>query len=250
MALPNSREEFKKRCLYNLGDPVISINVDDDQVENRIDEALDFWRNFNHDAVQKVPFKHQITANNITDKYIAVNNDVIAIERILPMVGSSGITSGSSLFDLQYQIRLNDYLTYKVTNPVDIYIMQTNLDLIDQVFNGEAPVQFNRHMNRIYPYWDWANDVSEGDWIIIECLIALDGDTFTDIWTDRILTKYATALIKLQWGNNLKKFSGTKLLGGVTMDGQQMYNEAIEEIDKIEKEMRETYEEPPHFICG
>lgn len=250
MALPTTRAEFKSYCLKRLGEPVIEINVDDDQVEDRIDEALDYWRTFHHDAIQKIPLKHQITANNITNQYIDMNPDVIAVNRIYSTQTSSVGGSQSSLFDLQYQMRLNDYLSFRVTSPVDMFLINRHFTLIDDIFSGEAPIEFNRKMNRIYPYWDWNRDVTAGDWIIIECSVQLDPDEYGLVWSDRMLIRYATALIKMQWGNNLKKYEGTRLLGGITMNGQQIYSEAVEEIKEIEEKIREEFEEPPIFITG
>lgn len=250
MAPPRSRPEFTLYCRRALGEPVISLNIDDDQIEDRIDEALDFWRNFNHDAVQIVPFKHQITANNITNQYIEVNPNMISVEYIYPIGGEQSGGTASSLFSYEYQVRLSDYLQFGyVSNIADYYFTKLNIAQNDEIYTGQQPIQFNRHMDRIYPYWDW-EQISEGQWIIIQCMIALDGETYTDIWTDRILQKYAIALMKRQWGTNLSKFAGTTLLGGVTFNGPEMYSQAMEEIKQIEEEMRNTYEEPPRFITG
>lgn len=248
MAVPANREQFKDYCLRKLGQPVIEINVDNDQVEDRIDEALSYWRDFHHDAVQRTYMQHQLTSTDIANQYITANNDVMGVSRIFPANGSSG-AGRINMFDLRYQIRLNDFISYRATEHLDFYLINRYLTDIDRFFVGETPIEFNRHMNRIHLYWDWENDAVAGEYIIIECTVALDEDTFTDIWSDRSLQRYATALIKRQWGNNMKKHNVT-LLGGATMNGQQIYDEAEAEIEKLEQSIRDEFEEPPRFFTG
>jgi hypothetical protein len=121
---------------------------------------------------------------------------------------------------------------------------------LDMLFTGETPIRFNRHTDKLFIDWDWANDVQAGEWIIIEGYLIIDPTTYTDVFNDRMLKKLTTAYIKKQWGNNMKKFSGMQLPGGIVMNGQQIYEEAVAEIAELEDKIRDTYEEPPRFIMG
>lgn len=248
--IPNSRETFKEHCLRRLGAPVIHINVDDDQVEDRIDEALNYWQEFHSDATTRIYLQHPVTATDISNKYITANNDVIHVNKVFPATGSSG-GGNINMFDYRYQMRLNDWTTfYSAKENLDYYLIMRQLEQIDMLYQGTPGITWSRHMNRIYIHWEWGVDILEGEYIIIECQVAVDSETFTSIWQDRMLQKYASALIRRQWGMNTKKFSGTQLLGGVEIAGQQIYDEAVQEIQELELKIREEFEEPPIFITG
>lgn len=249
MATPVNREQFKDYCLRKLGQPLIQINIDDDQVEDRIDEALDYWRNYHHDATRNIHMSYAIQEGDKANTYISLDDSIIAVKKILP-IGTSMVGSASSLFDLQFQIRQNDLLTYKVIDPYDMMLLNQHLGLVDQIFKGDVPFDYNKNTNRLYLYWNWNSDAVTGHYIIIEAMKILDGDEFPDIWKDRMLTRYATALIKKQWGNNMKKFRGVRMLGGIEMTGQEIYDEAVEEIKEIEQEIRDGFEEFPAILCG
>jgi hypothetical protein len=247
MSVPATREQFKDYCLRALGHPVINIEVDDDQVEDRIDEALQYFQDFHFDAVEHTYLKHQITASDISNNYITVVENVIGINRIFPL---SGGTNSVNMFDLQYQMRLNDMQTFTNTSMVNYVITNQHLRMIDMLFNGEIPIRFNRHTDRLYLDWNWTEDAVEGKWIIIDCYTIADPASFSDVWNDRMLKKYCTALIKRQWGNSLKKYDKMQLPGGVMMNGQQIFEEAEKEIADIEDYIRNTYEAPPMFLVG
>lgn len=247
MAIPTTREQLKDWCLRQLGFPVIEINIDDDQIDDRIDEALQYFQNFHFDGVERVYLKHQITADDVTNKYIPLTDSIIGVIRIFPYSASNTTVN---MFDYQYQIRLNDLYMLTSTSMVNYVLMQQHLRMLDMLLNGEAPIRFNRHTNRLYIDWDWATDAVVGQWVIVEAYAILNPDTYTDVYNDRMLKKYATALIKRQWGNHLKKYGGMQLPGGITMNGQQIYDEAIAEIKEIEDYIRDTYEQPPMFIMG
>jgi hypothetical protein len=247
MAIPANREQLKDWCLRQLGFPVIEINVDDDQVDDRIDEAFQYFQDFHFDGVERLYLKHQITAENVTNKYIPLTDNIIGVLRIFPF---SAANTALNMFDYQYQIRLNDLYMLTSTSMVNYVLMQQHLRMLDMLLNGEAPIRFNRHTNRLYIDWDWATDAVVGQWIIVECYAILDPSTYTDVYNDRMLKKYATALIKRQWGNNLKKYQGMALPGGITMNGQQIFDEAEKEIADIEDYIRNTYEAPPVFLVG
>jgi hypothetical protein len=247
MASVTSREELRDYCLRRLGAPVIEINVDDDQVEDRIDDAFQFYREYHFDAVEKVYLKHQITAQDLANQYIPVPDAVVGVERILPFTNRS---DGTNIFSIRYQILINDLYSLMSTNLIYYYQVKQELELINQVLVGIKPIRFNRHMNRLYIDQSWPDDVPEGSFIIVECWRILDPDTYRDVYNDMFLKRYCTALIKRQWGENLKKFQGVQLPGGVTINADQIYQDALEEIKQIEAEMQSRFELPVDFFTG
>lgn len=247
MAAVASREQLKEYCLRALGAPVVEINVDEDQVEDRIDEAFQFYREFHYDAIELVYLKHQITANNISNQYIELNDAVVGVNRILPF---SNRTNGMNMFDLRYQILINDLYSLLSTDLIYYTQVKSHLELISQMLIGVKPVQFNRHMNRLYINMDWQADVDPGTFLIVECYRILDPDTYTDVYNDRLLKELATAYIKRQWATNIKKFSGIQLPGGVTLNGDAMYQEAQMEIKEVEQELQNRFELPPDMFVG
>jgi len=243
-----TREEFKQACLRKLGHPVIQINVDDDQVEDRIDEALDFWRQFHYDAVQRTYLKHQITGLDKTNQYITISEDVRGISRIFTPSGMWSSTG--NIFNLNYQLRLNDLWDLSSSSYSYYGITMMHLRALDMMFVGEAPIRFNRHSDRLYIDIDWDTKMLEGYYLIAEAVVHLDPETYTDIWKDTTLLRYTTALIKQQWASNLKKFGGIQLPGGVILNGPEMYMEAAAEIKDLEQEIRSVWEMPPQFLVG
>lgn len=249
MSNPASREELKNWCLMQLGHPVIEVNVDDDQVENCIDEAFQYYREFHYDAVERWYLQHPITQDDIDNRYIPITDNIIGVTRIFPI----GSTNASvNMFDLRYQMRLHDLYDFTSTSYVNYVMTQQHIATLDMLFSGQQPVRFNRHTNRLYIDMDWTQ-YNVGEYIIVEGFIILDPDQFTDVYNDRMLKKLATAYIKRQWGTNMRKFSGMALpgIGGaVKLDGVAMYKEAMEEIAEIEAKIRAEHEEPPQFIVG
>ncbi|MGA1047355.1 MAG: hypothetical protein ACO3UU_05055 [Minisyncoccia bacterium] len=247
MSNPTSRQGLIDYCLRKLGHPVIEINVDDDQLEDRIDEALGFYREFHYDAVELVYLKHQITQADIDNQYLTINDAITGVTKIFPF---SNRTTGINIFDIRYQILINDLYSLMSTDLIYYSQVRQHLELINMMLIGQKPIRFNRHMNRLFIDMDWEEDVDVGDYIVIECYRILDPDTYTDVYNDRILKKYAAALIKRQWGANLKKFSGVQLPGGVQLNGQVIFDEAMQEIKEIEEETRNTYELPVDMFVG
>ena len=248
MASVTNRQELSDYCLRRLGHPVIEINIDDDQLEDRIDDAFQFYREYHYDAIEKVYLKHEMTANNIADGYVTLSDAVVGVERILPF--SSKTTSGMNIFDIRYQILINDLYSIMSTDLIYYQQVKGQLELIQQVLVGTKPVRFNRHMNRCYIDLSWSADVKAGEFLVFECWRILDPNTYNDVYNDMWLKRYATALIKRQWGDNLKKFGGMQLPGGVTLNGQIIFYEALVEIEKIEQEIRNTFELPVDFFTG
>lgn len=247
MSIPATKEELKTWCLRELGFPVIQINVDDDQVDDAIDSALQYYQNYHYDAMERWYLKHQMTSDDITNEYIPITENVFGVTRVFPV---SSTNASVNMFDLRYQLRLHELYDFTSTSYVTYTMTKQHIRTLDLLFSGETPVRFNRHTDRLYIDWDWGRDIQAGEWIIIEGWIIIDPDAYTDVWNDRMLKSLATAHIKKRWGNNMRKFQGVQLLGGITMNGQQIYEEAKTEITELEEKIRREYEEPPQFTVG
>lgn len=245
MSTPETREEFKDWCLRELGHPVININVDDDQVEDRIDEAFQFFRDFHFDGVERWYLPHEVTAEDITNRYISISDNIIGITKIFSL-GSSQVRN---MFDLQYQMRLNDMSLLTTGSIVYFTQMQQHLRLLDMTFNGEQPIRFNRTTGKVYIDMDWSK-ATVGQFIILEGYIIIDPDTYVKLYNDRLLKKLAMLYIKKQWGSNMRKFGGLQLPGGVILNGKEIYDEAVAEIQLLEQQIRDAYEEPPAMMIG
>ena len=247
MAKPTTRDEFKEYCLRKLGKPVLEINVADEQVEDRIDEALAYYHDYHFDGTQKVYLAHSVTAEDKTNKYITIPEAVIGIINIFD-IGDS--YSSNNLFNIRYQIALNDLFAFNYGPFAPYYMALQNVALAEELFVGRQSLRYNRHVNRLYIDMDWSAKVVTGEYIIIEAYQKVDPDTYSDVWNDRWLQRYATAQIKKQWGENLKKFEGLQMPGGLTFNGQKIWDEATDEIQKLEDEMISSYSLPVSDMIG
>lgn len=247
MAKPTTRATLQDYCLRNLGAPVIEINVDEDQLEDRTDEALQFYQEYHSDGVIREYLKHELTANDITNNYITVADSVTNVVRMLKITG----TTGSSLFDMGYHMRLNDiFMLQGLGAQTQEYIQsQQKLSLIDHRLNSEEHIRFSRHMNRVHMDEGYG-DLKAGEFIVLEVMSIIDPGTYADVFNDLYLKKYLTALIKRQWGANLMKFQDFQLPGGITLNGRQIYEDAIEEIQGLEEECRLIWAMPDNFLMG
>ena len=271
MAVPTTKATFKSYCLRALGFGVIDINVSDDQADDRIDEALQYFAQYHYDGIEKMYLKYQITADDVTRAssnattsatdtvdssitatfsegkgFIPMPSSVVSVIQIFPFDDSAT----NNMFDIRYQLRLNDLYDFSSTSIIHYQMTMQQLDFLSHILVGEKPVRFNQHQNRLYVDMDWANDVSVGDYLIIECYRKIDPETYTDIFDDIYLKRYATALIKRQWGANLSKFNGVAMLGGVTMNGEAIYSQAIDEINKLEEQIQLSFETPIDYMVG
>ena len=246
MAKPTSRSEFKENCLRRLGKPVIEINVDDDQVDDRIDEALQYFWDYHFDGAEKVYYKALISQPDKDNRYIQLPDNIIGAINIFP-IGQALNTN--NLFNIRYQIALNDLYTLTSVSMVPYYMAMQHVQFLETMLVGQQPLRYNRHNNKFYVDMDW-NIINVGDYLIIEAYQVLDPDVYTKAWNDRWLLRYAACLIKQQWGNNLKKFQGMKMPGGLTFNGQQIYNEATQEREELEKEMIHSYSLPVTDMIG
>ena len=247
MAKPTTRALLQDYCLRNLGAPVIEINVDEDQVEDRTDDALQFYQEFNSDGIIREYLKHEITATDITNSYITVADSVTSVVRMLKINASSG----SSLFDMGYHMRMNDiFMLQGLGTQLQTYEQaQQKLSLVDHRLNSEEHIRFSRHMNRVHMDEGFGGLIA-GEFIVLEVYSIIDPGTFADVYNDLYLKKYLTALIKRQWGSNMMKFDGFQLPGGITMNGRQMFEDAVEEIAGLEEECRLIWAMPDNFIMG
>lgn len=244
---PETREEFKEFCLRRLGAPVIEINVDDLQVEDSIEVALQTYYDYHFDGTQKVFLAHQVTEEDRQNKYITVPQEIIGIINIFDIGTSFGT---NNLFNLRYQIALNDLYSFSTGPFAPYYMALQNVALAQELFVGKQALRYNRHVNKLFIDMNWEEKVSLGEYIVLEAYEITDPDEYPDVWNDRWLQKYSIAQIKRQWGNNTKKFEGVQMPGGVTFNGQQIYNEAQEEIEKMDEELINSYSLPVNDIVA
>lgn len=238
MANPASRQELKNYCLRRLGEPVVDVNVDDEQVEDRIDDALKFYQDYHYDGTERLYLKHQVTQDDVNNNYIEVNDAIIGVISVFD-IGDA--IQSSNLFNIRYQIHLNDLFDFTSTTYLPYVTAMRHVEQLEEIFVGKKPIRFQRHKNRLHIDMDWDNDVQVGEFIIIHCYRILDPDTYTDVYGDRWLREYSTALIKRQWGENLKKFEGMQLPGGLQFNGQQIWNEGNDEVLRLEQEVTTNY---------
>tara|TARA_Y100000114_G_scaffold71721_1_gene65703 strand:- start:638 stop:1384 length:747 start_codon:yes stop_codon:yes gene_type:complete len=248
MATPTSRQSLKDFALRQLGAPVIDINVDDSQLEDRLDDALQFFYDFHTDGYEKVYLSHAVTADDKTNGYLDISNINDAVTQVVRIFPLSVNTT--NIFDLRYQLALNDFYGLRSGQTMTQYtITQQHISLLQQLLDPEFQFDFTRSTMRLHVHTDWDN-IAVGDFIVFEAYAIIDPETFTKIYNERHLKKYVTALFKKQWGQNLSKFTGIQLPGGVEFNGNEIYSDALQEIEKLEEQMRETYEEPPNFCVG
>jgi len=266
MATPTSRETLIQYSMRQLGAPVVEINVDWEQCEDRLDDALQYFTERHFDGVEKVFFKYQLTADDLINKYIPTENitspnevdgptgkQIVSIVKVMQF----GMFANINMFDVRYQLALSDYFGVNRNLGGNAQMGLAAYDstkryikLIEDMFQPEKTVSFSKVTNRLYLEMQWSTEVKVGDWLVIEAYAALDPQKFTEIFNDRFLKRYVTALIKRQWGANMAKFDGVALPGGVVMRGGQIQAEAVNEIALIEQQMLRDYELPVNFMTG
>jgi hypothetical protein len=244
--VPASREEFTEYCLRKLGKPVIEINVDDDQISDRIDEALRYYWDYHFDGSEKTYYKKIINATDISNRYITMPDNIIGVVNIFDLGSALGL---NNLFNIRYQIALNDLYTLTSVSMVPYYMAMNHVQFLEQMLIGKQPLRYNRHINRLHIDMSW-DQVAPGNYIIVEAYQVVDPDLYTKAWGDRWLARYAECLIKQQWGQNLKKFDGMKMPGGLTFNGQRIYDEATQERAELEREMIYSYSLPATDMIG
>jgi len=260
---PASRQQLKDYALRKLGYPVVEINVDDAQLEDRIDDALQMFSEYHFDGVQRAFYKYQVTDNDITNGYIDADslvkndgafgpelesgNQIVSVLRIFEFSADGS----NNLFSIPYQLALNDI--YGIRSPgslINYTMTQQHLEMIRDYLDPEKMIRFSRVTNRIYIDTNWTEDIPAGTYIVIEAYAALNPNTYTEIYNDILLKKYVTASFKQQWGQNLSKYQNVTLPGGLSYNGADIYSQATQEMDKIEEELSNKYELPPDFMVG
>lgn len=247
MAIPTTKAEFKAYCLRKLGAPVIEINVDDDQVDDRVDEALRYYWDYHFDGSEKIYYKHLVTDQDRENKYITLPENIIGAVRIFPI--ADPIVRSDDLFNIRYQIALNDLYTLTSVSMVPYYMLMEHLSLVSEMLVGQQPIRYSRHKDRLYVDMDWGS-IAQGEYLLVEAYEVIDPDVYTDVWADRWLQNYTTAKIKYQWGSNLTKFTGMSLPGGVQFNGEKILEDARQEIEKMEQEMISSYSLPVSDMIG
>jgi hypothetical protein len=248
MAKPTTRQELADYCLRALGAPVLEINIDEDQIEDRIDEAIQFYQEYHSDAVVRTFYKHQVTPTDYVNNYLTLPDELISVLRVLNL--SSG--DAADMFSVKYQMFLNDlYGLRKPDSLINYEMTKQYMNAIELILTGSTQqIIFTRHMNRLSIQDDWKSYVSIGQYIIIEGYQTINPNDFTEVYNDMLLKKYLTALLKKQWGTNLLKFEGMTLPGGITLNGRAIYEDAIADIEKIETDFDTKYQMPPDFYMG
>jgi hypothetical protein len=279
MAQPSTRQELIDYCKRKLGAPVLEINVADEQIEDLVDDAVQFFQERHFDGVYPTFLKYKITQDDIDrgraqpdssvgittitinhnvglttqfnfyegGNYLQVPPSVIGIQKIFHFDGSNTITN--NMFSVKYQLFLNDIYYWGSTELLTYAMVKTYLEDIDFLLTTQKQIRFNKRQDRLYLDIDWGS-VSVGDYLIIDCYRSLDPNDYSKVWNDSFLKMYLTALIKKQWGQNLIKFQGVKLPGGIELNGRQIYDDAQKEIDDIMEKMSNSYELPPLDMIG
>ncbi len=247
MTEPTTRLEFKEYVFRRLGAPILNIEVTDAQADDRINDALKKFRDYHFDGSLKVYFKHQVTEQDKTNKYITLPSNTIGVTRIFSLSGISNV--GGGMFDIRYQIALNDLYSLTSQSMVPYFMSMQHLQFIETILVGEKPIRFNRHDNKLFIDTNW-NNIATGNWIVAEVNQSLDPEAQLDIWTDPWLQEYCTALIKKQWGNNTKKFGNMPLPGGQIFNGQVIFDEAQREITDLHQRLINDYSMPLEFLIG
>ena len=279
MAQPSTRQELIDYCKRKLGYPVLEINVADEQIEDLVDDAVQFFQERHFDGVYQTYLKYKITADDInrgkatttsgvgistitvnetvglttsfsyteTGNYLPVPPSVIGVNKIFHFDGANSITN--NMFSVKYQLFLNDIYYWGSTELLTYAMVKTYLEDIEFLLTTQKQIRFNKRQDRLYIDIDWSG-VREGTYLVIDCFRTMDPNDYSRVWNDSFLKPYLTALIKRQWGQNLIKFQGVKLPGGVELNGRQFYEDAQREIDIIMERMSNTYELPPLDMIG
>lgn len=248
MALPTTREQFKQFCLRQLGKTVTRVNMSDEQIEDTIDLCLSYYMDYHFDGSEKVYYKHQITQDDMNNKYITLPDNIMGAVSIFDI---SSALSGSStnMFSINYQIIQNDMWTFMSGTLVPYYMTMQHLRLLEQILVGHQPIRFNRHRNRLHLDMNWER-FSVGQYLIVEAYQVVDPAEFPDVWKDRWLIRYTVANLKKLYGFNLTKYIGAPMPGNIQFNGQKMYDDAVLEIDKLEAEMINSYSLPVSDMIG
>jgi hypothetical protein len=247
MAKITSREKFKEYILRRLGAPVIDINVDDEQIEDRIDDALLKYRDYHFDGMQHVYYPYQLTQTDITNQYITLPEDFVGVTRIFDINDSYG---AMNLFNIRYQLHLNELFNISSVSVTPYVVAMRHIEFLEEVFVGKKPIRYNRNTDKLYIDMAWNDDTVAGQFIMIDGYREVSPEENPDVWDEPWLRQYATQLVKRQWGEHLKLYEGMNLPGGITFNGQKIWDEAQEEIQKLEDTVINDYSLPVTDMIG
>ena len=251
MANPTSRTTLIDYCKRRLGEPVIEVNVDEDQVEDRVDEALQYYQEYHSDATFRTYVAKLVGDSDVSNEYVTVDSDVLFVTKLFQI--SSSFNSSFNFFDIKYQMMLNDISDMQnFAGDLAYYEqMQQYLSLLDAKLNGHPQTEYSRKQDRLYIYGDFQDkDIKAGEYIVYEAYKIVNPDSHVKIYNDLWLKEYTTALIKQQWGTNLVKFEGMQLPGGVILNGRQIYDDPTADIQLLRERIRSEHEFPPDFFVG
>jgi hypothetical protein len=234
MSKPTNREEFREYILRALGHPLLKINVTEEQIDDRIEEALRIYYDYHFDGSEKVYYKHQITQEDINNKYIVMPDNINGVVNIFD--SGMAMSSQGNMFNIRYQIALNDLYTLTSQSMLPYYMAFSHVQLLEQMLVGKKPIRYNRHTNKLYVDMSWEN-VNPGEFLLVEAYEVIDPELYTDAWNDRWLKEYCTALVKRQWGMNTSKYQGITMAGGVTFNGEFLYNEGKADEQRLREEL-------------
>ena len=280
MAQPSTRQELIDYCLRKLGAPVLEINVAEEQVEDLVDDAIQLFNERHFDGVYQTYLKYEITQQDIdrgrakgisgvgvastsvttnivgtattfnyyeNSNYLQVPSHVVGVNKVFQFEGSNSIASG--MFSIKYQLFLNDIYYWGSTELLTYSMVKTYLEDINFLLTTQKQIRFNKRQDRLYMDIDWSS-LTVGQYLVIDCYRMMDPNDYSKVWNDSFLKPYLTSLIKRQWGQNLIKFQGVKLPGGIELNGRQLYDDAQREIETIIEKMSSTYELPPYDLIG
>jgi hypothetical protein len=247
MAKITSREKFKEYILRRLGSPVIDINVDDEQIEDRIDDALLKYRDYHFDGMQHVYYPYQLTQTDINNQYVTLPEDFVGVTRIFDINDSFG---AMNLFNIRYQLHLNELFNISSVSVTPYVVAMRHIEFLEEVFVGKKPIRYNRNTDKLYIDMAWNEDTMAGQYIIIDGYREVSPEENPDVWDEPWLRQYATQLVKRQWGEHLKLYEGMNLPGGITFNGQKIWDEAQEEIQKLEDQVINDYSLPVTDMIG
>ena len=280
MAQPSTRQELIDYCLRKLGAPVLEINVAEEQIEDLVDDAIQLFNERHFDGVYQTYLKYEITQQDIdrgrakgisgvgvastsvttnivgtattfnyyeNSNYLQVPSHVVGVNKVFQFEGSNSIASG--MFSIKYQLFLNDIYYWGSTELLTYSMVKTYLEDINFLLTTQKQIRFNKRQDRLYMDIDWSS-LTVGQYLVIDCYRMMDPNDYSKVWNDSFLKPYLTSLIKRQWGQNLIKFQGVKLPGGIELNGRQLYDDAQREIEAIIEKMSSTYELPPYDMIG
>ena len=247
MSVPITRQTFKEYCLRKIGWPVVEVNLDDDQIEDRIDEALRYYMDYHFDASERFYLKHQCTDEDKANHFITLPDNVIGVTRVFNISDPSMRTS--DIFNIRYQIALNDLYTLTSVSMVPYYLAMEHLALIQELLVGQQPIRFNRHLNKVSIDMSW-DKIATGEYLMFECYRVIDPLEFPDVWGDRWLQNYATVLIQENWGKVLTKFANYQTSSGIIYNGQRILDDAQRERKELEDVMVRDFSLPVSDFYG